>query len=60
MEVQRRLGMSNEYLSPLSASPRTQRRSGHRRQMSDPKALASISPLRDEKSLTKEIDAVSV
>ncbi|RXG53999.1 hypothetical protein Avbf_06841, partial [Armadillidium vulgare] len=48
--------MSNSSLSSLSTSPRNQRRRGHRRHASDPKALASISPLRDDKNLHKDLE----
>ena len=51
--------MSPNPVSPASASPRTQRRRGHRRQMSDPKIFSSISPIKEDKDLERELDRVS-
>nr|XP_027236805.1 uncharacterized protein LOC113828064 [Penaeus vannamei] len=61
MEIQRRLGMAGTSNSTGSASssPRNHRRRGHRRQMSDPKIFSSISPIKEDKDLEKELERVS-
>lgn len=62
MEIQRRLGMTSgtsNSTGSASSSPRNHRRRGHRRQMSDPKIFSSISPIKEDKDLEKELERVS-
>ncbi|XP_037773475.1 uncharacterized protein LOC119569342 [Penaeus monodon] len=59
MEIQRRLGMTSgtsNSTGSASSSPRNHRRRGHRRQMSDPKIFSSISPIKEDKDLEKELE----
>ncbi|KAK7066188.1 hypothetical protein SK128_010937 [Halocaridina rubra] len=62
MEIQRRLGMTsgtNVTTGSANSSPRNHRRRGHRRQMSDPKIFSSVSPIKEDKNLEKELERVS-
>nr|XP_045614121.1 uncharacterized protein LOC123767957 isoform X2 [Procambarus clarkii] len=59
MEIQRRLGMTSgtsNTTGSANSSPRNHRRRGHRRQMSDPKIFSSVSPIKEDRDMEKELE----